>query len=115
MGYVTLDEGYALDKDVPKELLVNEEEVNCGGKKPKMKMEKMAVEFGIYKTKKGRAMLGQTVYQGVIQYYSWSGWGHIKPTPGQPLPIKVRQKMAETLADAKKKLKPGITPEEVLY
>merc|ERR1712039_327946 len=136
MGKVTLDEGYALDADVPKELQVEEHEVNCGGKKPKMAMEKLAVEFGIYKTKKGqyrvynmclpggaamsresvegRVPLGPTLYSGVIHYSTW-GWGHIKPNPGQPLPIKVRQKMAETLAEAKKKAKPGITPEEILY
>merc|ERR1712187_176349 len=118
LGYVTLDEGYALDADVPKELQVEEPEVNCGGKKPKVTMEKLAVEFGIYKNKKGqyrvynmclpggaamarenvegRVMMGQMVYSGTVVHYNW-GWGHIKPNPGQPLPIKVRQKMAEML------------------
>merc|ERR1712113_982877 len=54
MGSVTLDEGYALDADVPKQLQVEEQEVNCGGKRPKMKLENVAVEFGIYKNKKGQ-------------------------------------------------------------
>merc|ERR1711988_736465 len=53
MGYVTLDEGYALDADVPKELQVEQYEVNCGGKRPTMRMEQVAVEFGIFKNKKG--------------------------------------------------------------
>merc|ERR1711870_9411 len=88
MGYVTLDEGYALEADVPKELQVEEHEVNCGGKKPQMKMEKLAVEFGIYKNKKGhyrvynmclpgghsmarenvegRQVLGANVFSGVV-------------------------------------------------
>merc|ERR1711920_707305 len=57
MGYVTLDEGYALDADVPKELQVEEAEVNCGGKRPSVKMEKMAVKFGIYKNKKGKYLV----------------------------------------------------------
>merc|ERR1711948_155475 len=143
MGFVTLDEGYALDADVPKELQVEEAEVNCGGKRPQVRMEKMAVEFGIYKNKKGkhlvynmclpgggsmgreniegRTSLGEAMYTGEVVYWSWGGWGHIKPSPGQALPIKVRQEMAKTLAEAKKKAaekpaKPNATPpEEVLY
>merc|ERR1712050_83371 len=142
MGYVTLDEGYALDADVPKELQVEEAEVNCGGKKPQVKMEKVAVEFGIYKNKKGkylvynmclpgggsmarenlegRTSLGAAVYSGEVVYWSWSGWGHIKPSPGQVLPIKVRQEMAKDLAETKRKLaekpNPNATaPQEVPY
>merc|ERR1719188_599248 len=137
-GYVKLDEGYDLDADVPKELQVEEHEVNCGGKRPQMFMEKLAVEFGIYKNKKGqyrvynmclpgggsmaresiegREVLGTSSYSGVISFWNWSAnWGHIKPNPGQALPIKVRQKMAELLAEAQKKAKPGSTPEEALY
>merc|ERR1712187_85385 len=142
MGFVTLDEGYALDADVPKDLQVEETEVNCGGKRPQVKMEKMAVEFGIYKNKKGkylaynmclpgggsmareniegRSSLGEATYTGEVAFWSWGGWGHIKPAPGQALPIKVRQEMAKTLAEAKKKQaeKPkenATPPEEVLY
>merc|ERR1712224_684593 len=104
-------------------------------------MEKLAVEFGIYKNKKGkylvynmclpgggsmareniegRTSLGDAMFTGEVVYWTWGGWGHIKPTPGQALPIKVRQEMAKTLAETKKKLaekpKPNAPPEEVLY
>merc|ERR1719436_2327481 len=93
LGIVTLDEGYALDSDVPKELQVEEDEVNCGGKRPQVKMEKMAVEFGIYKNKKGkylaynmclpgggsmareniegRSSLGEATYTGEVAFWSW--------------------------------------------
>merc|ERR1712066_1128388 len=64
----------------------------------------------------GREMLGNATYSGVVSFWSWSsGWGHIKPNPGQSLPIKVRQKIAEAMAEVKKKAKPGVTPEEILY
>jgi len=51
-GYVTLDEGYELDADVPKELRVETSEVNAGGAQPAY-MKDVQVEFGIWKTKKG--------------------------------------------------------------
>merc|ERR1719476_75332 len=52
-GYVTIDDGYELDADVPKELRVETSEVNAGGGQPAY-MKDEQVEFGIWKTKKGQ-------------------------------------------------------------
>merc|ERR1712032_555836 len=51
-GYVTVDDGYELDAEVPKELRVETSEVNAGGANPAY-MKDTQVEFGIWKTKKG--------------------------------------------------------------
>merc|ERR1712039_334304 len=87
-------------------------------KKDQYRVYNMCLPGGAAMTRdsvEGRVLLGQTQYSGVVHYYSWNGWGHIKPNPGQPLPIKVRQEMAKQMAEAKKKAKPGTTPEEILY
>ncbi|CAE8701967.1 unnamed protein product, partial [Polarella glacialis] len=52
-GYVVLDDGYELSEPVPKELRVEESEVNAAGKRVTRWLENLRVEFGICKTKKG--------------------------------------------------------------
>jgi len=126
IGYVTMDDGFAVDADVPKELMVEEIEVNAGGKRPQVRMEKLAVEFGIYKTKQGkhlvynmtlpggsamlrenvegRKLLGPETYSGIVQFWNdWSGWGHILPDNMAALPQVVQAKLAEDVAEAQKK------------
>lgn len=49
-GYITMDDGFALTEEVPKDLRVEIQEINAGGKKPG-RIQEQAVEFGIYKTK----------------------------------------------------------------
>lgn len=115
-GYVTLDDGYELPPGVPKELRLEESEVNAGGKKP-LNMKELPMELGIWKTKKGaykaynatlaggvpitqealenRQLQGSAIYSGVVEVNMWKqGWGLIKLDPG-PLPPDVAAKLAE--------------------
>merc|ERR1719378_1093082 len=52
-GYITMDEGFALEEEVPKDIRVERAEVNCGGEQPRNLKSVKQVEFGIWKTKKG--------------------------------------------------------------
>jgi len=117
-GYVVLDDGFQLEEGVPKELRVEEAEVNAGGKRPQVWMENIDVEFGIVKNKRGqflaynmtlpggapllrdtlenRKLLGANRYAGTIAYFNWQkGWGLITPDPTVPLPGEVAQKLVE--------------------
>jgi len=112
-GYVALDDGFALPEPVPKELRVDESEVNCGGRRPQSYMENVQVEFGIVKTKRGQCMvynmtlpggfpmlkenlehrqpLGTQVWQGTVSFYQWrQGWGFVAPDPSVPLPTSIQ-------------------------
>lgn len=117
-GYVVLDDGFQLEEAVPKELRVEESEVNAGGRRPQVWMENIDVEFGIVKNKRGqylaynmtlpggapllrdtlehRQPLGGARYPGTIAYFNWQkGWGLITPDPATPLPGEVAQKLVE--------------------
>lgn len=116
-GSVLLDEGFVVPAEMPKELKLDEHEVNAGGRKPP-KMEKdLAVEFGIYKTKNGRfkvynmtlpggdaitqeALEGRNIasaakFVGVVEVWnSWQNYGFIKPDVPASLPKDVKAKLA---------------------
>eukprot|EP00747_Dinoflagellata_sp_TGD_P166742 gnl/TRDRNA2_/TRDRNA2_190009_c0_seq1.p1 gnl/TRDRNA2_/TRDRNA2_190009_c0~~gnl/TRDRNA2_/TRDRNA2_190009_c0_seq1.p1 ORF type:complete len:359 (-),score=80.30 gnl/TRDRNA2_/TRDRNA2_190009_c0_seq1:46-1086(-) len=118
-GFVVLDDGFALDEAVPKEMRVELQEVNCAGKRPGY-MEKLAVEFGIVKTEMDFMAYNMTlpgglpmsrdnlehrivsssgqVYKGVISSWkSWEGFGNIQlPPEGMAaLPADVLTKIAQ--------------------
>jgi len=52
-GYITVDDGYAMDEEVPKDIRVERAEVNCGGENPRNLKNVKEVEFGIWKNQKG--------------------------------------------------------------
>lgn len=51
-GYITMDDGYAVDASVPKQIRCEQAEMNAGGKKPGNMKEVKEVEFGIWKNSK---------------------------------------------------------------
>lgn len=124
-GYVIMDDGYDLPEPVPKELKVLESEVNCGGKAPRKKMEKMQVEFSIWKNRKGeKAVYNMTLpggrfmtvenlenrqalagmFKGVIHSWNWMyHWGLIQLAPNQALPPAVSAWVKEEQAKDKDK------------
>jgi len=136
-GYVSMDDGYALPEAVPKELRVEEVEVNSGGRRPKKYMENLAVEFGIVKTRKGtcmvynmslpggvpilienlenRQIIGSQSYRGKVDFMNWKqGWGLIKPDANVVLPPKVEAKLSESMLARTQKGK-KVPPEKVIY
>ncbi|CAE8637021.1 unnamed protein product [Polarella glacialis] len=127
-GYVILDDGFALDEPVPKDLRVETSEVNAGGKQPRA-MKDLSVEFGIWKTEKGaykvynmtlpggipttlealehRKVLEDKTYTGKVVTWSWhGGWGWILPDASEVFPADVQSKIdvmeAATTAKGKK-------------
>mmetsp|Transcript_15828 Transcript_15828/g.28128 ORF Transcript_15828/g.28128 Transcript_15828/m.28128 type:complete len:343 (-) Transcript_15828:125-1153(-) len=137
-GWVKVDDGFAMDDPVPKEIKVEESEVHCGGKKPKQYLKDTKVEFGIQKTKRGDYQVynmtlpegipitqenvenrqevgGAEKFAGSISWYSWrQGWGHIAPDPLAALPPLVSAKLDE-MALAAKTAKPDKPAERLLY
>eukprot|EP00931_Biecheleriopsis_adriatica_P102552 TRINITY_DN77504_c0_g1_i1.p2 TRINITY_DN77504_c0_g1~~TRINITY_DN77504_c0_g1_i1.p2 ORF type:complete len:335 (+),score=87.29 TRINITY_DN77504_c0_g1_i1:95-1099(+) len=138
-GWVALDDGFAMDDPVPKEIKVESQELNTGSKPPpKGKLDKMAVEFGIVKGKAGdayfaynmtlpggvpitqenlehRQEIGADRFAGSISWFnSWQGWGHLIPDPSTVLPAAIQQKLDEEAAKAQAR-KPDAPPEKVLY
>eukprot|EP00811_Abedinium_folium_P035832 NODE_8593_length_1483_cov_8.887906.p1 GENE.NODE_8593_length_1483_cov_8.887906~~NODE_8593_length_1483_cov_8.887906.p1 ORF type:complete len:242 (+),score=84.80 NODE_8593_length_1483_cov_8.887906:444-1169(+) len=124
-GYITLDEGYALDESVPKELRVETAEVNAGGRQPRV-MRDLQVEFGIWQTKnnkhkaynmtmpggsplaqealENRTVLPGRTFKGKVEIWVWSkGYGFISADAGAVFPQSVNQKLAHMAAEAKKK------------
>jgi len=116
-GKVTLDDGYAIDAEVPKELRVEDAEVNCGGKQP-FGMKDVPVEFGIWKNAGGkhkiynmtmasgkpftkealenRTLASTQEFRGTVSVNMWKqGWGLITVSPTTPLPPQVVQKKSE--------------------
>lgn len=134
-GYVTIDDGFTLEETVAKEIRVEDTEVNCAGRPPQKYLEKLAVEFGIWKDRKGRHLvynmtlpggiplteanlehrvLQQGSFQGAISRWNWQGkWGLIKPAPDVQLPPAVLAKMTEMLQNSQAKGKPA--QEAALY
>jgi len=139
-GWVIINDGYALDEPVPNEIKVEAWELNTGGKRLRMRIDKLEIEFGIVKSKKGDSYMAYNVtlpggaaitqeamehrkdeggqrYTGTVQWWQrWQNWGHIVPDPGQALPPVVKAKMEESVAQAAAKAKPdGKPPEMLLY
>merc|ERR1712176_1431563 len=123
-GYVkmakTVDDG---DEKVPQEVRVERAEVDAGGRAPK-RMKDMAVEFGIWKTKKGqyrcynmtapggeplteqlvdkRKVIEDKTLTGKIVIYSFKGnWGYI--VPEGTLPQEAKKKIAQQNKATKEK------------
>merc|ERR550525_291269 len=118
-GWVTMDDGYLLEEPVPKELKVEEPEVNAGGRRPRGWIENINVEFGIWKTLRGQYKVynmtlpgGLPLLQenlehrqvppqgqpfiGALHRFLWkSGWGFLVVENQAALPDWARAKMAE--------------------
>merc|ERR1712194_735501 len=135
-GVVTMDQGYDVDPSVPTDLRVEREEVNGGGQPP-CRMENIAVEFGIWKNKRGqhkvynmtlpgghpltqdalenRITQGPMGYRGEVGIWNWrNGWGFIKLAQHEVLPARALAKLAEQNAAAQKRGK-RISKEPMLY
>lgn len=137
-GWVTLDEGFAMEDPVPKEIKVDAVELNTGGKPLRMRIDKLAIEFGIIKGKNGDYMAynvtlpggtpitqeamehrqeeGSQRFTGTIQWWHrWQGWGHILPDPGTTFPEAVQKKLDETASQAAKAKSEEKGKEKLLY
>ncbi|CAJ1360317.1 unnamed protein product [Effrenium voratum] len=137
-GWVIIDDGFSFEEPVPKEIKVQATELNTGGKPLRMRIDKLAVEFGIIKSRKGDAYLAYNVtlpggtpimqetlenrqqegagqrYTGTVQWWHrWQGWGHIVPDADAAFPPVVQQKLAEA-AEQAAKAKPEAV-EKLLY
>merc|ERR1712232_114240 len=106
------------DPDVPEEIRVETAEVNAGGKQPHH-MKDIQVEFGVWKTTKGKykaynmtlpggepllrealenrdVIMASTVFRGTIDLWFFKHhYGYITPAPGTKLPPEVQQKVEE--------------------
>mmetsp|Transcript_68430 Transcript_68430/g.190877 ORF Transcript_68430/g.190877 Transcript_68430/m.190877 type:complete len:385 (+) Transcript_68430:92-1246(+) len=117
-GYITLDEGYDVPEAMPKEIRVETAEVNAGGRQPQ-RLKDVAVEFGIWETKKGaykaynmtlpggspltmdalehRQVVPRRTFKGKIVLWYWKqGFGYIEPAATPALPANVTAKLSET-------------------
>jgi len=135
-GYVIMDQGYDVDPSVPSELRVETDEVNAGGKQPCF-MENLAVEFGIWRTKKGgymvynmtlpgghpltqdalenRISMGLQSYTGKVAIWNWrAGWGFIKCSDATMLPPRVLAKLALQVQAARQRGK-NVGDDKMLY
>lgn len=138
IGWVILDDGFALEEPVPKELKVTQQEVNAGGKRVRSWLKNIKVEFGIWKTRKGeyqvynmtlpesraitddalenRKKVSLQAYTGKVTWWSRKeGWGHILPDHHEILPAHVTAKIAEAAAKAKAKSGQARQVQDVLY
>lgn len=135
-GYVTLDQGYDLDPSVPSDLRVETTEVSSGGQRV-MRMENLAVEFGIWKNKRGtylvynmtlpgghpltqdalenRISIGPQTYKGEVAIWNWrGGWGFVQAESPAMLPPRVVAKLAQQQQAAIARGR-QITNEKMLY
>lgn len=135
-GYVTIDDGFAFSGPVPKRLLVEEPEVNAGGKRPQ-KMGRLRVEFGIWQSKTAqykaynmtlpdnlimtrenlerRNLVGPQMFSGTICQWWWKqGWGFISPRATAEYPPLVTRKLNDMQAAAQRKSNGREVP-QVLY
>eukprot|EP00434_Breviolum_minutum_P035586 symbB.v1.2.031502.t1/scaffold3665.1/size69420/3 len=140
-GWVIIDDGFSMEEPVPKEIKVQGSELHTGGKPLRMRLDKLAVEFGIIKNRKGDGYLAYNLtlpggtpitqetlenrqpeggqrYTGTVQWWHrWQGWGHIAPENTSAFPAPVQQKLAEAAAQAAAKAKEGESKseEKLLY
>jgi cold shock CspA family protein len=134
-GYVAVDtEGAEFPEEMPKELRVEEPEVNCGGRRPTSFMENTPVEFGIVKNRKGQYMIynmtmpggnaltkaalehrlsqGEQTYEGTISFFHWrQSWGLIVPDSLESLPPSVQQALKDQQQKSLEKAKAKESPE----
>jgi cold shock CspA family protein len=130
MGKVVLKDTSSIDlSGVPRELLVEDTEVNCGGKRAGGMFEKrhdVEVEFGIWKNSKDqfkvynmtllggvhfssealdrREVASSDTFSGTICQWWWKqGWGFITPQDEAKLPQKVKNRLSEMQAAAQRK------------
>lgn len=136
-GYVTMDDGYTTPETVPKELKVEESEINCAGKRPRKELKDVGVEFGIVKNRKGvcmvynmtlpggaaiteetlenRQVVGEDAVRGKVEYWNRKqGWGFILADASVTLPESVTTKLQEMVEATKAKGKP-VKHEKCLY
>lgn len=136
-GYVLVDEGYSFEEPPPRELRVEEAEVNAGGKKVNRWLENISVEFGIWKTSKGaykaynmtlpggapiteerlenRQTVGQETYRGQVTYWNWrQNFGLIKAGAWVALPQEVESRLAR-MQEAAKQSGKKVYPEKLLF
>lgn len=135
-GYVAMDQGYDVDPNVPNELRVELTEVNAGGRQP-VRMENLAVEFGIWRSLRGaykvynmtlpgghpltqdalenRISMGPQTYRGEVGIWNWRhGWGFVRGDPNVVLPPRVLAKLEQQQQAARQRGK-TITDEKMLY
>jgi len=135
-GYVTMDQGYDVDPSVPTELRIETEEVNAGGRQP-LRMENLAVEFGIFKTTRNkykvynmtlpgghpltqdalenRISVGSQTFSGEVTMWNWrQGWGFIRVEASTQLPPRVAAKLAQQVQAAREKGK-KVSDDTALY
>lgn len=122
-GYIALDDGFAFDEEVPKEIRVETAEVNAGGRNPSHVKETL-VEFGIWKTQKGafkaynmtlpggQPMTSEALehrqpqttsrtYKGTVCMWNWrQGWGFIEPEAGTVFPPAIQAKVQQAATEA---------------
>jgi len=133
-GYVAVDDGFEIPDEVPKELRVEEPEVNCAGRRPTAFMENTPVEFGIVKNRKGQYMVynmtmpggsaltkanlehrnptGEQTFRGTISFFHWrQSWGLIVPESLELLPPNVQQALSDQQQKSVEKAKSKETPE----
>jgi len=133
-GYVTINDGHELPDDVPKELRVEEPEVNCSSRRPTVYIENTPVEFGIVKNKRGQYMVynmtmpggspltkanlehrsssGEQTFRGTISFFhGWQNWGLIVPESLESLPPNVQQSLRDQQQKSIEKSKSKQTPE----
>jgi len=140
-GYVALDPGFVVEPDVPGELRVDCIEVNSAGRQPGQMQQGLAVEFGIWKTKRGnykvynmtlsggipitqdvlehRQNVGSQTFHGEVHMWNWrQGWGFIKADPATTLPPEVCAKLAQQSHSAAERAATRgktVLEEELLY
>lgn len=135
-GYVVMDQGYDVDPTVPSELRVEVTEVNAGGKQP-VRMENLAVEFGIWRSQRGmfkvynmtlpgghpltqdalenRISMGPQTFRGEVGIWNWrQGWGFLRADPSMALPPRVLAKLEHQQQAARQRGK-TITDDKMLY
>lgn len=129
-GYIVVDDGQGLGEEVPKEIRVDESEMNCGGRRPQQRLENVRVEFGIVRNRREaylaynvcmeggqpftkpnlehRQVVDLTEYHGTVNFFNArAGWGFITPVAGSIFPPVVQESMHAALEKAKQKGKPG--------
>lgn len=135
-GMVTIDQGYDVNPNVPNELRVETAEVNAGGTQP-VRMDDIAVEFGIWKSQRGmykvynmtlpgghpltqdalenRISMGPQMFRGEVGIWNWrQGWGFLRADASVMLPPRVLTKLEHQQQAARQRGK-TITDDKMLY
>jgi len=135
-GLVLIDDGFELEDGVPKKLVVEESEVNAGGKRPRRYIENVEVEFGIWKSAKGKYKVYNMTLPGgdpvtpenyehrklsvrnckgtIIEWWYKQGYGFIQPDPSQRLPASAEKNFA-AMAEASKRRGKTVKHKKAIY